>query len=129
MRQISRGKKAKWAKTVAEYRLFLYGRGEVRAGGDTVDGHDRRKGGFTYEEIQDVWKKRGKLPLADALRCRVRYFTDGVVVGSTDFVDEFFEKRRSHFGPRRTTGARKMKRAKWGELRCLRELQNGVTET
>jgi putative transposase len=70
-------------------------------GGDTVDGRDKRKGGFTPGEIQEVWKNRGRLPLADALRCRVRYFTEGVVLGSTKFVDVFFEKRRSHFGSRR----------------------------
>jgi putative transposase len=127
VRQIQRGRKAKWAKTVAAYRLFLYARGEERQGGETVDGRSKRKGGFTEAEIREVWKNRGKLPLSEALRCRVRYFTDGVVLGSADFVDEFFEKRRSHFGRRRKTGARKMKRAEWGELRCLRDLRNGVT--
>ena len=121
VRQIQRGRKAKWAKTVAEYRLFLYGRGEERVGGQTVDGRDKRKGGFTEAEIREVWKNRGRLPMAEALRCRVRYFTDGVVLGSTEFVDTFFEKRRSHFGPKRTSGARKMKRAEWGELRSLRD--------
>jgi putative transposase len=127
VRQIERGRKAKWSKTVAEYRLFLYGRGEERIGGDTVDGSDKRKGGFTPAEIQEVWKNRGRLPLSQALRCRVRYFTDGVVLGNTEFVDAFFENRRSHFGPKRKSGARRMKRADWGSLRSLRDLKEPVT--
>jgi len=85
----------------------------VQGDGETVDGRSKRKGGFTEAEIQEVRKKRGRPPMAEALRCRVRYFTDGVVLGSTEFVDTFFKKRRLDFGRKRKTGARKMKRAEW----------------
>lgn len=32
--------------------------------------------------------EKGKLPLAILLRCRVRYFCDGVILGSEEFVEE-----------------------------------------
>jgi putative transposase len=112
-----------WAKVVAEYRLLVYGAGEDRVGGVGPDGASKGKRGFSREEIREVWARGGKLPLAVALRCRVRYFTDGVALGSSAFVNRFFERRREHFGPRRETGARKMRGVEWGNLRCLRDLR------
>lgn len=112
-----------WAKVVAEYRLLVYGAGEEMAGGAGPDGTDKGKRGFSREEIKRVWEQGGKLSLAAALRCRVRYFTDGVALGSSAFVNGFFERRREHFGPRRESGARRMLGAEWGTLRCLRDLR------
>jgi len=43
------------------------------------------------------------------LRCRIRYFTDGAVIGSRSFVNEAFENARNRFGPKRNDGARKMR--------------------
>lgn len=51
------------------------------------------------------------LSVSKMLRCRVRYFTDGAVIGSRDFVDEVFRGARDRFGPRRKTGARKLRGA------------------
>ena len=49
------------------------------------------------------------LKLAAMLRCRVRYFTDGAVIGSKAFVDEAFAAARERFTERRKDGARRMK--------------------
>ena len=38
---------------------------------------------------------------AKMLRCRVRYFTDGAVIGSKEFVNEAFANARERFGPKR----------------------------
>ena len=35
------------------------------------------------------------------LRCRVRYFADGAVLGTKAFVEEVFQAERSRFGPQR----------------------------
>ncbi len=64
--------------------------------------------------------------MAAVLRCRVRYFTEGVVLGSQKFVDEFFEGQREAFGSRRKDGGRRMRGAAWGELRVLRNLKDDV---
>ncbi|NJM37684.1 MAG: hypothetical protein HC845_07405 [Akkermansiaceae bacterium] len=45
------------------------------------------------------------------LRCRIRYFTDGAVIGSRAFVNQAFTAARDRFGPNRKTGARKLKGA------------------
>ena len=49
------------------------------------------------------------LKLATMLRCRVRYFTDGVVIGSKEFVNEAFAGARERFTEKRKDGARAMK--------------------
>jgi putative transposase len=116
-------KRPSWGRTVAQYRMLLYGLGEEWPGDETVGGLAKPKGGFTQAEIRTVLAARGKLSPAQALRCRVRYMTDGVVLGSKDFVDRFFEAKREWFGPKRESGARKLRGAEWGELRTLRDLR------
>jgi len=41
------------------------------------------------------------------LNHRIRYFVDGLVIGSRNFVDEVFQHYRSRFGRQRRSGARK----------------------
>ena len=43
------------------------------------------------------------------LQHRIRYFTDGAVVGSRLFVDEAFAHSRTRFGPKLSSDARKMR--------------------
>jgi hypothetical protein len=47
--------------------------------------------------------------MAKMLRCRVRYFSDGAVIGSKEFVNEAFASARDRFGPKRKDGARAMR--------------------
>jgi len=123
---VSYDKKVTWKQALERYRKFMYGVGQEVEGGATPDGHVKSRGGFSQREIEVVWAEGGKLTLAQALRCRVRYFTDGVVLGSQGFVDEFFEGQREMFGERRTSGGRRMKGAQWGGLRVLRQLKDDV---
>jgi hypothetical protein len=44
--------------------------------------------------------------LGQVVRWRIRYFTDGAVLGSRKFVDEIFNACRERFGARRKDGAR-----------------------
>ncbi|MCC5841781.1 MAG: hypothetical protein JJT96_16830, partial [Opitutales bacterium] len=52
----------------------------------------------------------GELTRIDELRCRVRYFTEGVVIGSQAYVDRWFAEHKGWFG-RRKTGARPLEGA------------------
>jgi hypothetical protein len=66
------------------------------------------------------------LGMAAMLRCRVRYFTDGAVIGSKEFVNEAFAGARERFGPRRKDGARRMRgsgAATAGALWSMRDLR------
>jgi REP element-mobilizing transposase RayT len=69
------------------------------------------------------------LGMAKMLRCRIRYFSAGAVIGSKEFVNEAFASARDRFGPKRKDGARKMKGdatpanlALWS----LRDLRKGI---
>ena len=71
-------------------------------------------------------QRRRDVALAKMLRCRVRYFTDGVVIGSREFVNEVFARTRERFGPKRKDGARKMRgdaAAAAGVLWSMRDLK------
>jgi hypothetical protein len=41
--------------------------------------------------------------------CRLRYFTDGAVIGSKAFVNEAFTSARERFGTKRKDGAKRMR--------------------
>ncbi|MEC5125818.1 transposase [Verrucomicrobiales bacterium BCK34] len=112
----------RWEETATLYRLWLYHEGEVRA--IVESGAKPGRQGFSREEVEVEQKRGGKLTLKDALRCRVRYFTDGAVLGSAQFVDEVFERNRSKFGKTRETGAREMRNADWEGLTVIRDLRD-----
>jgi len=66
------------------------------------------------------------LKLAGMLLCRVRYFTDGAVIGSKAFVNEAFTNARDRFGKKRQDGARRMRgcgKPAAGLLWSLRDLR------
>ena len=56
-------------------------------------------------------EKDGEISLGKMLRCRIRYFTDGAVIGSRAFVNEAFQNARERFGAKRKDGARKLRGA------------------
>jgi REP element-mobilizing transposase RayT len=71
----------------------------------------------------------GEIPFGTMLRCRIRYFTDGAVIGSRMFVDEAFARSRSRFGPKRRNGARRMRgdaSSAASHLWSLRDLRKGI---
>jgi putative transposase len=66
---------------------------------------------------------------AAMLYCRVRYFTDGAVIGGKEFVNEAFSGARERFGPKRKTGARALRgsgAAAKGVLWSARDLRAGI---
>jgi len=84
-----------------EYRklLYLYGADQNREYQRCLD----------RDTVKAVMDANGELSRAELLRLRIRYFTDGVAIGSRAFVEDFFEKHREKFGERRKTGARPMR--------------------
>ena len=95
-----------WREASRGYRQFLYVSGEAR--GLKPDGKPM-KPGFQPEKVQEVLEAGGELSVPQVLRCRVRYFTDGVVLGTQGYVDEVFRRFRLRFSEKRQTGARPMK--------------------
>ena len=86
------------------------------------------KKGFSKERVEAVLKSGGKLSRADLLLCRVRWFSDGVAIGSKGFVEGVFNGCRSYFGAKRKDGARRIREDAAGSLHALRELRvNSLT--
>ena len=66
------------------------------------------------------------LGMAAMLMKRVRYFTDGAVIGSKEFVNEAFAGARERFSEKRKDGARRMRgsgKAAAGTLWSMRDLR------
>jgi len=70
-----------------------------------------------------------ELPPSGMMCRRIRYFTDGVVIGSRCFVEDLFARHRWRFGQHRQTGARRMNGAASPAhpvLWSLRDLKKGI---
>jgi putative transposase len=107
--------------SLAAYRVWLYGQGAVE--GVNGPGEPTVRPGIGLEQVQAVLAAKGKLRLEEYVRCRVRYFVDGVVIGSRAFVDGVFEANRTRFGARRKDGARRLARLADNSLFSLRDLK------
>jgi REP element-mobilizing transposase RayT len=103
-----------WATLSRTYRKYLF----MQAGTHTQKGRTIRE-----EKIEKVLEAGGKLSKAELLHCKVRYFSDGVVLGSKAFVEDIFQTHREEFGLKRKTGARKPKHGEWGDLCTMRDLR------
>lgn len=69
------------------------------------------------------------LAISQVIRSRIRYFSDGVVIGGKEFVDEVFRESRNRFGVHRRSGARKPRgtlAALGKSLWTVRDLQKEV---
>jgi REP-associated tyrosine transposase len=104
-----------WAEWAAGYRMRLF----VRAGG----AHQYGKVVLREELIKKVLAQKGQLSLAEVLRVRVRHLSDGVVLGTREFVNEVFELHRRKFGPKRNDGARPIRALASIGLMALRDLR------
>ena len=128
-----------WAGEVSKaYRMMLLEKGEEKRREVVEKGGKRgvrviRKG----MKREDAEAERARLggswdvALGKMLRCRVRYFTDGAVIGSRKFVDDVFGKCRGRFGEKRTSGARRLRgsaAAAAGVLWSARDLKKGIGE-
>ena len=126
-----------WGGRVSkEYRMMLLEEGEektrevVNEQGESVT-KVVRKGmatGKVAAELGQLATGRD-VALRQMLRWRVRYFTDGAVIGSKEFVESLFTQCRERFGPKRKSGARKMRGRAAGAAERLwtaRDLRLGI---
>ncbi|WP_269523946.1 transposase [Coraliomargarita parva] len=99
------------------HRALIFGKGSVPAKGCSI----------SREQALRVLEKEGAvLPKATVLRCRVRYFTDGAILGTKEFVRSYagvwqLERDRKH-----PPTARRLTGADWGDLAVIRGLRRQV---
>jgi hypothetical protein len=98
-------------------------------GPDGVMQRKTTRKGIAKDQAAKQQQADGEIPLAHMLRHRIRYFTDGAVIGSRIFVDEAFARSRHRFGPKRSSGARRMRgkaSAAGTILFSMRDLRKGI---
>ena len=119
----------RWGEVSRLYRRLMGLALERKSGKAVVDSQRRSQTAATAMEALEAENNDTVLPdlkLAAMLRCRVRYFTDGAVIGSKAFVNEAFAAARERFTERRKDGARRMKgkgKAAAGVLWSVRDLR------
>ena len=119
------GREESPAGSLEVYRRHLYLEGDERREAVGPDGRPVR-GALSAEEVAKVLEAKGKLPLSEYLKCRVRYFCDGAVFGGREYVEGIFKEHRSRFGPKRKSGARRVRGLSDASLYTLRALRVGV---
>jgi REP element-mobilizing transposase RayT len=101
-----------WSANQGAYRQILFGTGA---------GPRENGGSISSEDFKRVMAEGGKLPLSDVLRCRVKYFTDGAVLGSQAFVQTQLAVYQARTGRRRDAEPRPVPPiTDWGKLTTLR---------
>ncbi len=87
-----------WAECVNRYRRLLFVKSGIAGGSG--------KQVLSERLIRSKLKKGAALSFGEVLRVRIRYFSKGIVLGSSEFVHEFFRNYREYFGrrPRFETG-------------------------
>ena len=115
VRLIEGGRKQGWNWTQEAYRETLFGKGSTpKERGAKIDD----------AAMQKVIKAKGRLPLHQVLRCRVRYFSDGAVLGGHAFVQEHLGTYQKLTGKRSRTAPRPVPQVTgWGDLSTLRGLR------
>jgi REP element-mobilizing transposase RayT len=120
----------KWQEVSRIYRRMMglalgrkKGKSEVESRGAVA------KNTMEMLESKDNETALPDLRMASMLRHRVRYFTDGAVIGSKAFVNEAFEAARERFTEKRSDGARRLRgsgKAGAGVLWSMRDLRVGI---
>lgn len=131
-----------WNCIQGRYRILLYRRGLIVTRPDGTS-----EGVYEKSEVEKVWAEGGKISGISYATTRIRYFTEGVVIGSKGYVESLFQQNRDSFGKNRKTGARKLRppstpatlkqaetngsasavphggtSVEWGDLHALRDL-------
>jgi hypothetical protein len=86
-----------WPAVQAAYRETLFGKGSAPK---------EHAAAISPEQFEQALKNKTRLPLATVLRCRIRYFTDGAVLGGKAFVAQHLARYRRKFGRREGSAPR-----------------------
>jgi putative transposase len=87
-----------WEELSRQYRKSLFTKGSLKSA--------NKAPAFEPATAQRVVEQEdGELPLSQHLLCRIRYFTDGVILGSQSFVESHFGRLKQKFGYKRNRTA------------------------
>ena len=115
---------AGWRRVHQRYRSILICKGIQRR---DEDGRIVRKG-LTPEEVKTAEERGFELPLSELLFHRVRYFTDGLALGSAEFVESIFKRKKRALGLKRLVGSRIPRLEGMGLLCTMKDLRGEVID-
>ncbi len=107
-----------FAEAIAAYRLCLFGKGAKPKGEQ-----DKDRGVIPAEKLDEMIRTGGKVEMSELLRRRVRYFSDGMAIGSNLFLKGIYEEHRECFPESRKARFATMKGTDWGGLKVVRDLK------
>ncbi len=107
-----------FADAIAGYRLCLFGKGAKPKGEQ-----DKDRGVIPLEKLDAVIRSGGNVDVSELLRRRVRYFSDGMAIGSKIFLKGLYDEHRDRFPMSRKARFAPMKGADWGGLQVVRDLK------
>lgn len=113
--EIVRGTGTDRSTGLAVYRRILFDRGER-----SVDG----KASLDREHVLSVLRDGGKVSLPELLRCRIRYFSEGRVLGSRSFVESIAQEATA--GRRERRRRFDMKGTEWADLTVGSEVRGAL---
>ena len=109
------GTESSWREARREYRKLLFQTGTAASKASAV---------IDAEFAQKVLhQQQGEIPLAELLRCRLRYFTDGGILGSRSFVQEQFGRCRQMVAPSQSDRGYRLRVLAGDQIWVLRNLR------
>lgn len=106
-----------WEQTQCAYRERLF---------TTATGARAKDVVLDREALAKVIREKGRLPLTTVLRCRLRYFHDGAVLGSRAYVAERLAEQRRRSGGRPSDPRPLPDCTDWGDLAVMRGLRRAA---
>ena len=93
-----------WLENGSWYRCWLLADGEEVLEDKVY--HVNVKKGMSSEKVEQEFAKGGEFSRVEDLRNRVSYFTQGLALGSKEFVERAFTRNCAKFGPTRKKKAK-----------------------
>lgn len=100
-----------WRPTQAQFRVYLFGSGAAPRSG---------KARLGTSQMQSVHAAQGELTIAEKLNSRLRYFTDGAVLGTALFLDGFIDDHPQWLPAKRPRPPHPLNQEGWPNLSVLR---------
>jgi len=76
--------------------------------------------------VKVLEKQDGVLPRSAVLRCRIRYFTDGAILGSAEYVRGFTHAVQKDLRRKRLPEVNPLRGADWGDIAVIQSLRRQV---
>ncbi|WPJ95602.1 transposase [Coraliomargarita algicola] len=107
------------ANALQAHRTLIFGKGgdPMQVKGQVMDRN---------QVSQVIEEQDGVLPRAAVLRCRIRYFTDGAILGSAEYVRGFVDSVQVERKRRHPPKVNPLRGAAWGDVTVLQSLRRRV---